>query len=166
MAGAVGSTNRPAAELLPPDVPAEQVTHNAPNGVTGGMWRTRRDGRAAVLKLVTPPGRPGPARWAGSDEPGHWNYWRREVESYRSGLAAAAYAAAGLAAPTPLAVDDRPDGSMALWLAEATGRPGIGCKPADLGEVAARLNVENARLAGRPRGAGVAAGWPGAWVSA
>ncbi|MEU4645363.1 phosphotransferase [Micromonospora sp. NPDC023814] len=145
-----GLPDRPPADLVPAGVPAEQLTHNTLNGVTGGIWRTRRDGQAAVLKLVTPPGRPGPAHWAGSDEPGHWNYWRREVEAYRSGLATAAYADAGLAAPTPLAVDDRPDGSVALWLAEATGRPGIACTPADLGEVAARLGAGHARWLGDP----------------
>ncbi|MCM0678976.1 aminoglycoside phosphotransferase, partial [Micromonospora phytophila] len=144
---------RPPADLVGADVPAEVLTHNTLNGVTGGIWRTRRGGRPAVLKLLSPPGRPGPIHWAGSDDPGHWNYWRREVEAYRSGLAGAAYAEDGIAAPTPLAVDERPDGSVALWLAEVTGRPGIACAPADLGDVAARLGAAHARRLDDP-GAG------------
>ncbi|MEV4200066.1 phosphotransferase [Micromonospora globbae] len=139
---------RPPVDLVPAGVPAETLTHNTLNGVTGGIWRTRRDGRPAVLKLLAPPGRPGPTHWAASEDPGHWNYWRREVEAYASGLAATAYA--GLPGPEPLAVDDRPDGTVALWLAEATGRPGIACTPADLGDVAHYLGAGHARWLGGP----------------
>ncbi|MGC5331247.1 phosphotransferase [Micromonospora sp. DT62] len=160
------TTSRPPTDLVPADVPAGQLTHNMLNGVTDGIWRTRRDGRSAVLKLLTPPGRPGPAHWAGSDEPGHWNYWRREVEAYRSGLAAAAYADAGLAAPTALAVDDRPDGSVALWLPEVAGRPGVACTPVDLGEVAVRLGAGHARWLGDPEARELAAGGrPPDWLA-
>ncbi|RLP86612.1 aminoglycoside phosphotransferase [Micromonospora sp. BL4] len=146
---------RPPLDLVPADVPAESLTHNTLNGVTGGIWRTRRGDRPAVLKLVAPPGRPGPTHWAGSDDPGHWNYWRREVEAYRSGLAGAAYP--GLAAPAPLAVDERPDGTVALWLAEAVGRPGTTCSAADLGDVAGRLGAAHAGWLGDPSGWT----WPG-----
>ncbi|MEH0845033.1 aminoglycoside phosphotransferase [Micromonospora sp. CPCC 205711] len=140
---------RPPADLLEPDAPAEALTHNPLNGVTGGIWRTRYAGRPAVLKLITPPGAgSGPAHWAGSDDPGHWNYWRREVEAYRSGLATTGWADAGLTGPAPLAVEDRPDGSVALWLTEAAGRPGTECTVDDLHDVARRLGVAHAaRLA-------------------
>ncbi|MGS2615384.1 phosphotransferase family protein [Micromonospora sp. LZ34] len=147
---------RPPTVLVPADVPAEGLTHNTLNGVTGGIWRTYRNGRPAVLKLLAPPGRPGPTHWAGSDDPGHWNYWRREVEAYGSGLATTAFP--GLAGPESLAVDERPDGTVALWLAEASGRAGTDCSPADLGEVAERLGAGHARWLGdRSTWA-----WPGA----
>ncbi|WP_405098580.1 phosphotransferase [Micromonospora sp. NBC_01412] len=141
--------SRPPVDLVPADGPAEELTHNPFNAVTGGIWRTRRHGRPAVLKLITPPGREGPAHWAGSADPGHWNYWRREVEAYRGGLAAQAYADAGLAAPETLAVDERPDGGVALWLADVAGRPGTAGTVADLGDVAARLGAGQAAWLGR-----------------
>ncbi|PZG02301.1 phosphotransferase [Micromonospora deserti] len=162
---------RPPVDLVPADVPAESLTHNTLNGVTGGIWRTCREGRPAVLKLLAPPGRPSPAHWAGSDDPGHWNYWRREVEAYRSGLATSAYP--GLAGPAALAVDERPDGTVALWLAEATGRPGTAGDPADLGEVAARLGAGHARWLDDPQARAIITGagdrarggrWPG-WLA-
>ncbi|MEU5941945.1 aminoglycoside phosphotransferase [Micromonospora sp. NPDC047548] len=143
--------SRPPADLLDPDEPAEPLTHNPLNEVTGGIWRTRYAGRPAVLKLITPPGvGSGPAHWAGSDDPGHWNYWRREVEAYRGGLATTVWADAGLVAPEPLAVDDRPDGSVALWLAEAAGRPGTACTVDDLAEVASRLGRAHAAMRDAP----------------
>ncbi|MEO3777430.1 phosphotransferase [Micromonospora sp. B11E3] len=144
--------SRPPVDLVPAGETAEPLTHNPFNTVTGGIWRARLGGRPAVLKLITPPGRDGPAHWVGGAEPGHWNYWRREVEAYRSGLAARAYAAAGLAAPELLAVDERPDGSVALWLADVAGRPGTSGAAADLGDVAYRLGVGHAAWLGRPPG--------------
>ncbi|MFI6262899.1 phosphotransferase family protein [Micromonospora sp. NPDC051006] len=49
-----------------------------------------------------------------------------------------------------MAVDERPDGTVALWLGEATGRPGTTCSPVDLGEVAGRLGAGHARWLGDP----------------
>ncbi|MFJ8579387.1 phosphotransferase family protein [Micromonospora sp. NPDC093277] len=136
---------RPPLDLVPAEVPAQSLTHNPLNGVTGGIWRTRRDGRPAVLKLITPPtGGTGPAHWAASADPGHWNYWRREVEAYRSGLASTAWSGAGLAAPDVLAVEERPDGTVALWLAEVDGRPGTAGSMADFAELARRLGSAHA----------------------
>ncbi|WP_091322447.1 aminoglycoside phosphotransferase family protein [Micromonospora chersina] len=143
---------RPPLDLVPAGEPADPLTHNPLNGVTGGIWRTRRDGRPAVLKLITPPGGDGdvgPAHWAASAEPGHWNYWRREVEAYRSGLATTAWASAGQAGPAVLAVRDRPDGTVALWLAEADGRPGTAGTVGDFGELARRLGAAHADWLGR-----------------
>ncbi|MFC0032516.1 phosphotransferase family protein [Micromonospora chaiyaphumensis] len=136
---------RPPADLVPAEVPAQALTHNPLNGVTGGLWRTRRAGRPAVLKLIAPPGAgAGPAHWAASDDPGHWNYWRREVEAYRSGLATTCYAEAGLVAPDPLVIEDRPDGTVALWLTEAAGRPGTTGTVRDLADLARRLGAAQA----------------------
>ncbi|MGW5667630.1 phosphotransferase [Micromonospora sp. NPDC003776] len=136
---------RPPLDLVPAEVPAHPLTHNPLNGVTGGIWRIRRDRRPAVLKLITPPaGGTGPAHWAASADPGHWNYWRREVEAYQSGLAATGWAGAGLAAPQPLAIEERPDGSVALWLADVPGRPGTAGTADDFAETARRLGAAHA----------------------
>ncbi|MFR9779174.1 hypothetical protein ACL02O_24355 [Micromonospora sp. MS34] len=141
---------RPPLDLVPADVPAHPLTHNPLNGVTGGIWRTRRDGRPAVLKLITPPaGGAGPAHWAAGADPGHWNYWRREVEAYRSGLAATAWAGAGLVAPDVLAAEERPDGTVALWLADVAGRPGTSAGVDDFAELARRLGAAQAGWLGR-----------------
>jgi hypothetical protein len=133
---------RPPLDLVPAEVPAQPLTHNPLNGVTGGIWRTRRDGRPAVLKLITPPGGgAGPVHWAASADPGHWNYWRREVEAYRSGLATTAWSGAGLVAPDVLAVEERPDGTVALWLADLDGRPGTAGAVAEVADLARRLGA-------------------------
>lgn len=129
---------------------ATALPHNALNGVTGGIWRVRRDGVPAVLKITTP-GRPDAApHLQAATDPGHWNYWRRELLAYRTGLAATAFADAGITAPALLDTQDRPDGSVALWLQDVTGTPGTSCDSAQLGDVAYRIGVGQARWLGRP----------------
>ena len=44
----------------------------------------------------------------------HWNYWRREVDAYRSGWLQEH--TAGLAAPRCYDISERADGSIWLWL--------------------------------------------------
>ncbi len=127
------------------------MRHNPLNGATGGIWRVERAGRATVLKVLTPPGRPGvPAHWATSDEPGHWNYWRREALAYREGLAERAYATAGIRPPALLDTEDRTDGSVALWLEYVDGVPGTGATPQRLGDFARRLGAGHAAWLHRP----------------
>jgi hypothetical protein len=140
----------PPVDLVPAGVSAQELLHNAGNEATGGIWRVPRDGGSAVLKIAVGSRAGALAHFAASAEPGHWNYWKREVLAYRSGLAATAFADAGLSAPALLAADDRADGSVALWLEDVAGTPGMAAGSAGLGDVAYRMGVAQARWLGRP----------------
>jgi hypothetical protein len=142
--------SNPPGDLVADAATAQELPHSTLNGATGGVWRVERDGRPAVLKLATP-GRPQAApHLQASDDPGHWNYWRRELLAYRSGLAGTAFADAGLGAPALLGTEDRADGSVAMWLEHIGGAPGTGWGSAELGDVAYRIGVAQARWLGRP----------------
>ncbi|WP_233604614.1 phosphotransferase [Micromonospora sp. HM5-17] len=155
-----GGPGRPPADLVGTDASAEALTHNALNAATGGIWRVTRNGRSAVLKIATPGRDRGLPQWASSDDPGHWNYWRRELLAYRSGLAATAFAEGGVRAPELLDTVARPDGSVGLWLADVPGRTGGACRPDDLGDLAARLGTaQAARMADLPDHPWLARDW-------
>ena len=135
----------PPIDLLPADQNGEELLHNAGNDATGGIWRVPRDGGTAVLKLALPPAGESSSMFASSTDPGHWNYWRRESLAYSSGLAATAYAGVGLSAPELLELRERPDGSVALWLDDVDGVPGMKAAPADFADLAERLGAAHAR---------------------
>jgi hypothetical protein len=133
------------------DCPVEPLTHNAGNAATGGIWRVDRAGTPAVLKIARPPAIPpnGAPGWQTSSTPTHWNYWRRESIAYATGFAACAYADAGIAAPELLELETRPDGSIALWLADVTGPAGFSWSTSQLAGFARRLGRAQAGWVGR-----------------
>lgn len=134
-----------AAEVLGPFTgPAllEPLTHNPRNGVTGGVWAVFAGDRSVVLKVLTRT-KEATGRWAASDDPRHWNYWRREAEVYASGLAQA-WAPYGIRAPRLLACVERADGDVALWLERVRGEPGTRWE--------VRRHVEHARRLGTAQG--------------
>lgn len=140
----------PPHHLVRPQWTAEALTHNAGNEATGGIWRVTREHDTVILKLATPRRAGAAAHQAASDEPGHWNYWRRETQAYRAGLPASVYADAGLCAPRLLDAEDQADGSVALWLEDVPGRPGMSARPEELADIAYRLGVGQARWLDRP----------------
>ncbi|MDH6213564.1 aminoglycoside phosphotransferase [Streptomyces pseudovenezuelae] len=109
-----------AREILGPAEPAfEPLVHNPRNGVTGGVWRVAAGDRTAVLKVLTR-SKKATGRWAATEDPRHWNYWRREAYVYESGLAQS-WQPYGIRAPRLLASVERPDGDVALWLEDVHG---------------------------------------------
>jgi hypothetical protein len=120
----------PPLRLPPPDLLAtgavvRPLAHNAVNQATGGIWRVSTPGQPdRVLKIAVPARRGPAAAWGTSDEPGHWNYWRRELLAYRSGLAACAYP--GILVPATPEMRELDDGSVAIWLEAVDGPAGGG----------------------------------------
>jgi hypothetical protein len=144
------------AGVLTPEVAAalgdglavEELTHNAGNQATGGIWRVRGPAGRAVVKLATAAGG-GDRAWATSDRRHHWNAWRREVLAYQSGFAASVYADAGLGAPRLLAAVEPRPGVVALWLEDVAGLPGARWPVSRLAGFAERLGRAQAGWAGR-----------------
>jgi hypothetical protein len=106
----------------------ERITlrHNEGNAATGGIFRVRgaAGGRepgqppsgssSRILKIARPPTDP-PATssaWQTSNAPDHFNYWRREVYAYETGLADSVYRDAGIRAPRLESVVPLPDGRV------------------------------------------------------
>jgi hypothetical protein len=85
---------------------------------TAGLWRVSGDGWSVVLKLVRH-AHDGHPHWLSSRDPDHWYFWEREVLAYRSGLPGSFVG--GLRGPECLAIVERDDGSVALWLEDAGG---------------------------------------------
>jgi hypothetical protein len=120
----------------------ETLRHNTTNAGVDGIWRVRSDTGSAILKRFRP-GLDGYAGyWPTSDEPSHWNHWRREMLAYTSGLAETAYE--GIA-PAPLLGS----GEHELWLGDVVGAEGFGWSVPRLARFAYELGVGQARWADR-----------------
>jgi hypothetical protein len=130
---------------------AELLTHNQGNAATGGVWRVRGPQGSAIVKVARPPSRSqtGSPAWQTSDDPTHWNYWRREVLAYTSGFASSVYSGVGIEPPDVLGHADRGDGSVELWLSEATGAAGTSWPVSRLARFARQLGVAQARWVDR-----------------
>ena len=129
---------------------AEPLRHGQANAATGGIWRVRGPVGTAILKVARRPSAADPPKaFPTSDEPTHWNYWQREALAYQSGLAATAYAGAGITAPDLLQAAPRPDGGVELWLADVGGLGGFDWPVARLARFARELGAAQARWARR-----------------
>lgn len=127
---------------------ATPLTHNQNNGVSGGIWRIDAGPDRYVLKLLTHRKSAAPG-WESSDDPHHWNYWRREAIVYGCDLPQR-YGGAQLRSPVLLRSVERTDGDLALWLEWVDG-PAVELMDA-LERLAHRLGVA--------QGHAVAAGTP------
>ncbi|MBC9727423.1 aminoglycoside phosphotransferase [Streptomyces sp. TRM68367] len=132
----------------------EPLTHNPLNGVTAGVWRVRDGGRSAVVKVLTRT-KETSVKWSASNDPAHWNFWRREAYVYDSGLAQA-WEPYGIRAPRLLTRVERADGDVALWLEDVRGEPATSWPLA--------RHIEHARRLGVAQGA-VGAGEGRPWLS-
>ncbi|NGO40789.1 protein kinase family protein [Streptomyces ureilyticus] len=121
----------------------EPLTHNPKNGVTAGVWRVSVGDRSAVLKVLTR-GKDTTETWASSDDPRHWNFWRREAYVYEEGVARV-WEPWGITAPELLASVERPDGDVALWLEDVRGEPATGWSTAAHAGHARRLGAAHGR---------------------
>jgi hypothetical protein len=145
-----------------PEQTREPLRHNAGNAATGGIWRVRDTypgsdsadgsaGRSRILKVAKPPSGDPPtgSAWRTSDTPTHFNYWRREVLAYETGLADSVYRDAGIRAPGLESRVTREDGSIELWLEDVAGPSGFAFSVARLGQFGHELGLGQARWAGR-----------------
>ncbi len=131
-------------------VAVEPLRHGLGNAATGGICRVRGTDGSAILKVARLPAVTDPAKaFPSSGAPDHWNYWRREALAYETGLAATAYAGAGIAAPDLLEANTRADGGVELWLADVAGAAGWDWPALRLARFAYELGVAQARWAGR-----------------
>jgi hypothetical protein len=121
----------------------ETLRHNPVNAVTVTVERVRAGGRSQIRKQLRRPTAADAGSWAGSADPRHWNYWRREAEVYRSAAVRAGLAGTGLDLPAA-EVELRPDGAT-LWLEDVAGRPGTAWELADHERFAAALGRWQAR---------------------
>ena len=122
------------------------------NAATGGIWRVRGTAGTAVLKVARLPAAADPAKaFPASDEPDHWNYWRREALAYETGLGATGYASAGITAPALLEANTRAGGGE-VWLADIAGTAGWDWPVPRLARFACELGAAQARWTGRVPG--------------
>ncbi|WP_309122585.1 phosphotransferase [Paenibacillus sp.] len=92
------------------------------NFVTGGVFRISgtsriREGAYRAWSVIVKVVREDPQR----DDPAHYNYWRREIMVYDSGLLR--NLPANLVAPQCYAIDGQVDGSVWLWLEDIPHEP-------------------------------------------
>jgi hypothetical protein len=103
----------------------QELVHNPRNAVTDGVHLvTTADGARRVRKRLRPPASddaPG-GPWAASEDPRHWNYWRREALAYADPALRESLAGTGLAMPDAEVVES--PGGVTLWLEHVDGRPG------------------------------------------
>ncbi|MGI9624771.1 MAG: phosphotransferase [Acidimicrobiales bacterium] len=116
------------------------LAFNPLNAVTGAINAISWEGGSAVRKHVTHNG-DGADHWAPSQDPQHFNYWRREVLAYTTDLPARLK----LDAPALLGHETCADGSHVLWLEKVEGRTGLDVTMADLERTAYDLGAGQGR---------------------
>jgi hypothetical protein len=111
-------------------VGSEPLRHNEHNAVTSSIDKVdTADGRTLVRKRLgrVKPG--SPEHWQSSDDPHHWNSWRREADACTSIEVRASLVGTGL--EMPAATVDEDDAGITLWLDFVPGVPGTDFDLAD-----------------------------------
>ena len=103
---------------------AQVLRYNPNNESTLIVERVSTPDGTRVRKRLRAPGptSSGPAHWAASTEPAHWNFWHREAEVYTDYDLRASLAGTGLDLAGAHVVDHH-DGAT-LWLEDVTGTAG------------------------------------------
>lgn len=105
---------------------SEGLPHDPANAVTAAVERVSdARGGTRVRKRLRHPRAASPdvdPRWAGSDVPAHWNFWRREADVYRDDEVSESLAGTGLGV-ADAEVDVGADGAT-LLLEDVSGVPG------------------------------------------
>jgi hypothetical protein len=102
---------------------SEPLRHNEHNAVTASIDKVETaDGRTLVRKRIgrVKPG--SPEHWQASDDPHHWNYWRREADVYTSAALRSSLDGTGLEIPQATVEED--DEGITLWLDFVNGVDG------------------------------------------
>ncbi len=105
------------------DWQASELGGGAGNPVSLGLFRFKGSGQdqgtrldwSVVLKVIQSPANVGWTNMGESDDQSHWNYWRRELLAYQSGLLLTLLPA-GMAAPQCYAAAELPENVAYLWL--------------------------------------------------
>lgn len=147
---------------------AEPLPYRVINRVTAGLYQVsgsaRVDGAAqpwsVFLKVLRhlPPA--GDTNFNPSDDPAHWNYWRREALVYQSGLLERL--PDGLAAPRCYGVEQPAPDTIWLWLEQIAGAP-AGAWPVERFGLAAR-HLGRLQAGPAPELPWLSRGWLRAWV--
>jgi hypothetical protein len=103
---------------------ASQLGGGVGNPVSVGLYRFAGEGLdraevvpwSAVLKIIQSPANLGEVDMGEGDDPGHWNFWKRELFVYRSELFQ--ILPEGLVAPRCFGALERPGNVAWLWLEE------------------------------------------------
>ncbi len=100
------------------------LLHNRNNAVTASITRVRHGAGTLVRKVLNGRNTFDTApEWRASDDPRHWNYWRRELEVYRSDIPQI-LRDSGVRLPRLHAVEERSEASVTLLLEDIDGRSG------------------------------------------
>ena len=146
-------------------ISVEPLTHTVVASATAGIWRVRRGGRSAVVKVLAHRSG-GHENWRSGESEEHWYYWRREAAAYESGLLGSL--AGGVRAPGCYLAAERDDGSVALWLEDLRGPPASAWPIARYGLAARQLGrAQGEFVAGRalPDHRWLSRGWLRAYLA-
>jgi len=104
-------------------ISSEPLRHNQYNAVTTSIDKVETaDGRTLVRKRLGRAKPGSPEHWQASEDPHHWNSWRREADAYASDVLRASLEGTGLEMPAAVVEED--DEGITLWIEFVPGVPG------------------------------------------